>query len=324
MLNKLLLGMLALSISACIKVRDPKEEAKEESKKGQVAPQQVSEITYEIEPLPQFQKYLVRLKNLSGQTSVHRFSANSKDKPVVVGSLEDVVDHSGLVEYRILSNGQERFLRVEIPNDVLVEGEMPITKLPIEELKNSPLGVDKKVSIKGRLFFKSGSRLVTNGLRVLIEAQTIESEGASVYTRIDTKAAEVRFPNAVYKDGDSGGTIYLRAKVLRGALHFHLRGQDGSTGEQWSSKHYSVAQVDGFDGGNSGLLYVDIQDMSHGAITYNAEPGKGGAGVEIRSIHFGGGKSRVLRPKGKDGKSGIVQPPCLIKNGRCEELKAYN
>lgn len=309
MYKMFLIAVLGLSITACIKVRDPNKEG-EKSQEAKIAPQQVSEITYEVEALPEPQKYLVRFKNLSSDTVI------SKSNNQLLESHEDVATEAGNVEYQVLSGGHRKSVQVRIPKDLIVSGVTLLSSLPLENLKNDPRGVTKRLSFDGRLYFLAGSKLVTQGTHVLIEAQSIESEGATIET------LEANKQLAQNADATHGGRIYLKSPSLRGALHFVMRGEEGQL------RNYNRrGPMTGYNGGNSGYLVVDIQDRSNGAITYELLPGKAGVGVR-QPVSFSQSRNRItvrqLGPRGTPGRSGMSQPPCFLNNGRCEELKIYN
>lgn len=300
MFRKLCLVMVLLTVSACIKIRDPKKEVS----KDQKSPSVVMGISYEIIPLPQPQKYRVRFKGEGIESaSIQRRLPDSNIKSMVVEGDEDVTDQAGIYEYRIQVGGREDKLWVEIPQDLVIKGHQNIKDLPLVD-SDRELEFEKKLLISGRLYFVAGSVLTTQGLKVLIEADHIESEGARIQT----------FPENNYSpryDGSGGGLVHLKSRSLYGGLHIIMRGLDGGNGGV--EKFRGDARRDGYNGGNSGLLIVEIENLAKGFITYDLLPGRGADGLKKEG-----------KPPGIPGVPGIQHPPCYLVKDRCEELRPYN
>ncbi len=310
MFQKLNLVVLCIFMSACIQIRDP--EKKTPASQNSPGPVQnlsleVQKLSYEIQPLSQPQHYLVRFFGVAADEKfiLQRQPVGAQEKPVLIENLEDLLIAPGQYQYRLQQGHHEETVSVTIPQDLVLTGAINLTQLPLVDVKDSS-DYTKKLSLTdGRLFLRANTVLTTGGARVLIEADAIESEGAI----LQTFTPNFRVPNG---NAPSGGLIHLKTRSMRGSLHVTMRGLDGPSALIWPLPG-KIMQRDGFHGGNSGLLIVEIQDMARASITYDIVAGKGGQGAEVKN-----------QPRGKPGHDGILQPPCLLRNNKCEELKAYN
>src|SRR5690606_24261445 len=122
MIQKLNLVVLCLCISACIQIRDPKKETASNQNAPVPAPKvslQVQKLSYEIQALPQPQRYLVRFLGIGPDEKVtlQRQKLNSDEKPSLVSGLVDLVDQPGQYQYRLHRGPQEEEIQVAIPQD---------------------------------------------------------------------------------------------------------------------------------------------------------------------------------------------------------------
>lgn len=312
MIYKLSLVVLTFGLSACIKIRDPKKEAE----KSQNAPHPVTQISYEITPLPQPNRYLVKFLGLTPEALLQRSAMNGEGKVELqaLSSQEDVVSSGGLYEYRFQDQGHEQRIEVQVPSDLVIEGDQNVSNFSLEDLKNHELGLEKVLKVSGRLYLKANSFLNTQGMNILIEADSIESEGATLQSFRETEALINN------QNGKSGGKLYLKARSLRGTTQVIMRGQTA----------YNIfapgGRTQGFNGGNSGELWVDIPDLSRGFIHYKALPGEAGPGGAPFTMCGFENRSACGAPPaaGPPGSAGLAQPACLVRDGKCEELKSSN
>ncbi len=312
MISKLLLITLSLTLISCIEVRDPDAKTK-------VAEEVQSQPIVEVRPLPQPQRYAVLIKGLPDRSRIsRRVIGNLKfgEAAQLANSTteaEDIIEQAGHYEYSVQQGERNFQLRVVIPQDYVVSGDMKLQQLE-KDLKLQGKNL-KVLETDGRVYFKAGASLTTMGENLLIKAQSIESEGALLQT----------FPvNQTSKfgvDGNHGGHIKLEALALRGTLQVIMRGGNGGLPEAssfLSGKKMDQLNNNGHKGGNSGLLEVKIQDQSQGDITFELEPGKGSAGQPIMTFCFSLNanipcRPRMYKPKGEDGLNGVAQQPLGLK-----------
>lgn len=306
MLLKLSLVVIALTTAACIKVRDPKKESND----SQNAPA-VSEITYEIEALDQPNRYLVKFTGLGPDSLVQRSGMGQKGKVEVqsITGSEDMVEQGGFYEYQFQVQGQMRKIQVQVPTDVVVEGIRNVSEFELEEIKSKTQRINKRLKVEGRLYFKERSALITGGQNVLIEADWIHSEGATLQTFLDS--------NLLVSDKEpaSGGTIYLKSRGIRGTLRVEMKGQTGQVGSVLN------ARTDGYSGGNSGELFIEIENLEKGRVEPILQPGEGIKGRAIKTCHPQPNNpcvKKTIKPAGADGQPGVAQPVCFLKNMKCE------
>lgn len=305
--------MGCLLILGCVEVKDQNE------KKIKVI--EVPQITYEIEPLAQPQSYLVRFSGLNCGHNFRRTSTLKSRVSTDLRNCEDLVNEPGVHVYEWLEGTVAQSLSVNIPEDKIIDGTVQFSQLNPEDVQDYS-EIKKRVKFTGRLYFRAGSKLVTNGESVLLEADLIHSEGASIMTfESGSKAVEATH-------GQSGGLIYLRAKKLIGAFRIELRGQIGGNGEnQFSSrKPINSLILNGSNGGNSGRFWLESLDLNQSQLNLIKEPGMGGQGTEVHRmcIDLSGNNpcrpSAPIRPKGPEGSTGFEERSCLIVNQKCEPL----
>lgn len=293
---------LPLLLISCIEVRDANEE--------KAAPVEAEAVPVaEVRALAQPHRYAVVVKGSSGMTQVLRKpisflnQAPTAQIPFSNFQAEDVIDQPGIYEYSVQQGSRYYQLQVEIPEDYVVEGNIKIEQLNLN-LKNDS-DEFKTLEASGRLFFKAGSSLTTNGENFLVKVAMVDSEGALIQTFPPNLKAQMGV------HGRHGGKIRIEAQSLRGTLHFAMRGEAGGMGEPVRSQN---ADNNGRNGGNSGSLEVMIQDDSQGDLTFDLLPGAGGEGVDVMNICVVQPcVDTANKPKGKDGAAGIAQQPKLKK-----------
>ncbi len=295
----------------CVEVKDQNE------KKSKAT--EVSQIAYEIEPLDRPQGYLVRFSGLNCSLNFRRTSKLKSRISANLRNCEDIVDESGLHEYEWIEGTVAKSLSVNIPEDKIIVGTVQLDQLNPADFRDQS-EVKKQVKISGRLYLRAGSRLVTNGESVLIEAELIHSEGASILTfESGSRAPEANL-------GRSGGLVYLKSEQIKGVLNFELRGQHGGNGETTavSRKRWKDLNLNGANGGNSGKLWIESENLNHSQVNILKEVGQPGIGTDVTTFaRFEARAPRVrtiLRPKGPDGSTGFEEKSCLIVNQKCEAL----
>ncbi|MFN8790465.1 MAG: hypothetical protein ACK5Y2_03305 [Bdellovibrionales bacterium] len=310
MTQKFVLTLMVLTLSACIQVRDPEADKAQSPEVTPGVPKMGARVT----PLPQAQTYLVQMDGVPKGAQIQRFSINEKGQKIVepLEKPEDVVKKAGPQEYAILEAGKpEQRLQVNIPEDVVITGLQRVSKLKLQDMAPNAWGLEKHFRVTGRLYFQGSSALITEGQKVLIEADTIESEGATLQSFSQDQLLVI---NA---DGRHGGLIYLKSRELKGTLQVNMYGQ--------SSELQNFLLPDqrnhGFSGGSSGQLVIDIENLNFGRVRYQALPGKGGEGKEVHALCWGGCPNPILKPAGPKGQDGVAQAACWLRHGRCEELR---
>lgn len=299
---QILIICISVFLISCIEVRDPNKETKQ----NVVAPEQAVQPIAEVMPLSQPQKYAVRIKGLSDQSQITRkkLGVVSEKNPIYGVQGEDIVDSPGFYEYSIQQGDRKFQVQVEIPQDYIIEGDKDLKSYEVEK------GF-KVLKTAGRVFFRASSSLTTNGENFLIQAKSIESEGAMLQTFLPGQTVGVGF------NGHHGGLIKIVAEELRGTLQVFMRGQNGGRGETLlgaSRKKWQDINNNGGAGGNSGQLELTIKDQTRGQIMFNLEPGKGGEGTKLIShCLLKSCLPVVLKPKGENGRDGIAQQPIGLK-----------
>ncbi len=291
----------------CVEVKDQNE------KKTKVT--QVPQITYEIQPLAQPQAYLVRFSGLNCGLNFRRTSNLKSRVSTDLRNCEDIVNEPGLHRYEWLEGTVAQSLSVNIPEDKIIEGKVQLSQLNPENVEDHD-EIKKQVKISGRLYFRAGSKLVTNGESVLLESDLIHSEGASIVTfESGSRAKQVI-------NGQSGGLIFIRAKKVDGLLRVELRGQHGGHGERHGME--VDRKINGANGGNSGKLWLQVDDPRQIELSLVKEVGEPGIGSEV--IRYGTSprprapRTRIVLRRGADGHSGFEEKSCLIVNQKCELL----
>ncbi|MFN8846804.1 MAG: hypothetical protein ACK5V3_08990 [Bdellovibrionales bacterium] len=302
---KLIMIALNLVLIGCIEVRDVKSKDPE----GQTLD---SKIQYGIEPLAHPQKYLV---NFFGVSCDSHFRKTSPQKKVEVASLQNcshVVTEAGVHEYSF----KDLQVQVLIPTDLVIDNKVTLSQLPVEELDLNA-EVTHRLKIKGRLYFKRGAQLITEGKRVLIQADVIETEGAEVLS------FEVGQQAQATMNGRNGGLIWIKAREIKGSMKFILRGENGGDGENHFITRKKVHELNlaGGHGGNSGRVFIEVENLKNSYLKTEMFPGALGKGTEVKSSCFmiQNCQEQTLRPKGKDGSEGLPERSCLIRKGECSE-----
>lgn len=240
----------------------------------------VAQVSTEIEALEAPQSYRVRFHGV-------------KCEP----HCEVILNKAGLHQYP--------FASVSIPKDLVIQGRVELASLQPQDLK-----------VEGRLFFTKGSKLVTNGARVQLEVGDLFSQGGEIVTWDSESQA---LPG---QHGADGGVIHLKVKNLKGPLQVVLRGQKGGSGETPMTTRKAIRDLDvnGKNGGNTGRLILEVENISQGLVHLKSEPGRPGEGVEVTNFCMGSDCQRlVLRPRGRDGQPGLPEKSCEIRNGQCTE-----
>lgn len=298
-----LILIIAFSIG-CVEVRDPEAKKNKEA----VGASQPT-IQWEVRPLSGPQKYEVILKGVSEGSQIVRKSLNfikqsSTDYKIAQSPVfSDIVESGGVFEYLVQLGTQVTKIEVIVPQDLIIEGEVDIKSLPLNLQRDQDEW--KTLETEGRIYFRAGALITTQGAQLLIKARSIESEGATIQTFNLSQTAEA------LHEGRNGGQIKLVADELRGTLHFVMRGEHGGYGQLPFQNRKGVPFDNrGRRGGNSGLLISEIKDLSRGALSVDFDPGKGGKGTELKSFCMDPNCTPVtIIPQGPDGRDGIVEQP---------------
>lgn len=288
-------------IVGCVEIQDQEKENPK-----------VSSLTYEIEALAQPQSYLVRFSGIDCEKRATKITRSKSEQAVQLSQCSEILNEPGLYSYQFL----EGTMQVEVPEDVVIKGHVQLSDLKPKEVELKTQ-YTRHLKIAGRLYLEPGSVLSTNGESVLIEADLISSDGGRLTTFLDSA-------NTNYtQNGKSGGLIHLKTNKIHGSLEIVLKGQNGGDGEPgfWAT-HKKVEDLilDGGHGGNSGRFFLEAIDDSMSLVKITNQPGAAGAGAEIRTscvLASSSCRPRLLRPKGADGKPGLQEKSCLIKNNQC-------
>jgi hypothetical protein len=296
---------LCLFLVACVEVKDVK------NKEPQLLNPDFG-IHYRIQPLAQPQTYLVSFSGINCDSNFRKVSPQKNREVGALSHCEHVVSEAGLHDYSF----NERQVPVIIPEDLVIDSKISLSQLPVEEL-NSFSEITHRLTVKGRLYLKRGAQLITEGKGVLIEAELIESEGAEI---LSFERGQQAPPT---RNGRNGGLIWIKAQEIKGSIKFILRGENGGEGENHfaSRKKIHELNLEGGHGGNSGRVYVEVENQNHSYLQTEIHPGLKGMGSEVKSSCFMIQNCQVqtLRPKGSDGADGLPERSCRIRNRVCSE-----
>lgn len=308
MKNLVTVGFLLLALVGCVEVQDEKKETQTEDTHVEV-----SKLSYQIEALAQVQSYLVKFSGIDCDKKITKMTRSKSDQIVQLSQCSEVVNEPGLHVYKF----DEGMLQVEIPQDVVIRGHMRLSDLNPKKVEQKAR-YTQHLKIAGRLYFESASIISTNGESVLIEAQSISSDGGRIVTFFDNVTASDG------QNGKHGGLIHLVSPRIQGAIEVILQGQNGGNGESevaLNGKRLENLIINGGNGGNSGQFWLETTDDSMSQIKIIKIPGNRGIGSEIRGGCglFSGDNChpRILRPKGTDGHLGLEEKSCMIKNNQC-------
>jgi hypothetical protein len=302
---KFILIALYIGLVSCVEVKDVKQKVPDEANPDQ-------KITYHIEPLAQPQSYLVQFLGVDCAAPFRKVSPQKKVESGPLNQCTHVVTEAGVHEYSF----NDQSLQVIIPEDLILHNKVLVTQLPIEDL-DSRKEIKFRLQVKGRLYLRRGAQLITEGKGILIQAHTIESEGAEI---LSFEPGQQASPTV---HGRSGGIIWVKAQEIKGPLRFVLRGEKGGDGESFLSVRKKVHELilDGGHGGNSGRVQIEVDKLKNSYLQTQLDPGVKGSGTEVKSLCFiiSNCQEQILRPRGKDGFDGLPERSCFMQNGVCAE-----
>lgn len=319
---RIVLSLFCLLIG-CVEVRSRHELADASRPKpapsAPVAPDTAalaSGISWEAVPAAPDQ-YRIGLKFPVGVTGVSRWVEGSPAEMVSLagfegGSLMDAHFPGGTkLRYLFISARGSQGLTVQVPKDLVIQG---VVTVPTAGVLKFP-----------RVFWNRGARLITQGLDVTIEADTIFADGGIVETFPNGQRAADGIAGAG-RVGRGGGKLIFRARQMSGKLEVFLRGEDGGHGAPGAmmprardgAVTHTVMTVceqppagpagengrrgnPGFDGGNggdAGSLLVDVANAEELELHHQMIPGIGGNGGAGGPGQLGGlgGLQRVDLP----------------------------
>ena len=183
---------------------------------------------------------------------------------------EVVAGHSYIYEIAALhgKNGyQSQTARARVPLDFVVEGTQIVNRI----------GSDY-----GRLFFKPGSRILTQGRGLEINVTEIISQDGIIETFPENQTAESGLR------GRSSGVITIQAKrAARGILRFYLRSESGGVGAPGAAGGPGARGAPGapgesgyFPGMPDGVNYCFKAPSNGGRGDKGARGGSGGRGAD--------------------------------------------
>lgn len=346
-----MLSVLALCLVACGEAQD------EASEPGPEASKNSGSIKAHVEPADRPNIYNVSLQ-VTEDCIVEKKLNGISEKTIELKGHRIILDMgiaggSSIVYEARRPETREiiESVKLEIPKDLHVSGNVIAKDLM------------KSITMQkfGRVIFEKDSKLITGGEKILIETESLVSQGATIVT----------FESGFDSSNLDGGQLVIKAKEIIGDLFVEMRGKDGVSGAPGSSgaagyvgQNGKTCQdgqdggsggnggdgLAGTNGGNSGALFVEIKDNSKGNLTYVMRSGKGGLGGPGGSGGPGGaggkgGKGKYSRehdgcdpgkdghygPRGADGKpgasglDGFLEPVCVRIAGNLEgDCRAFS
>lgn len=203
-----------LTLTACVKVQEKNENAESDLK--QVQSFNYESVQLEYIPQKEFNKYTVKA-NWQGQ--LHEAKLIDFDKIVISENNTEITDLEGGKSYNLVflykssidSEFNKKELTISIPQDVEFSGQVVLNRnLKIEA---------------GRVFFRSGSRLLTRSFYTNISADRIVFENNSLIQNFDlNEKASMSNP------GRSGGVMQVKANSAFGKVKIISNGEQGGNG----------------------------------------------------------------------------------------------
>lgn len=321
MLKNLILLFLSIAFIGCVKIEDIPEGSNE------------ARVPI-VESTGDWNRFRVKIPITSNVVSVQRSLSKA---PKIFQVLrfqtegEYFIDHeppSGeSVEYSLVRRDGDQsevseIFRVDVPMDLMVESLVEIQS-------------DTKW-VLNRLILKPNGILQTNGYKLWLMAQSLESENALIRT----------FPSGAQAKsgrGRSGSHIEISANQAQGSMRLELRGQQGANGKDGGLRSPAMAGTgpngknsrkslvghgcqgvstnggpgqdglrglrgqNGFDGGDSGSAFIFVRS---GSLSINElfDPGMGGqggsGGIGQKGGNGGMGGAQCLGPRMPDGDRG--------------------
>lgn len=314
----IIMSVLGLGLSACLKVKDrPKDEA-------EVTAVQKQGFISQVQELPQINHYKVLFAFPKGAQTVQRRIKDVDNSAVTIpmkiqdGILtDDQVDAGKTYIYEAgnTQNGQFEVIEsftFDIPQDRLIG-------------KDEVLDQDQNWTSYRRIFFEEGSTLTTNGHNLSIQADQIIAPDA-----LNSRPGTIRtFPTqsqaAMAQNGLSGGLIQISLRTGSGTVSIELRGQKGGAGVAGQGD----ITFDIFKDGNSGRggpigLHMQCPECLLKANSHDGDDGNAGGSsgraeitiLEKHNLHFPhliargeggeGGQGGRISPDGKTETFGVT------------------
>lgn len=220
--------------------------------------------------------------------------------------------------YQFLLKSQEKTsqIQVTVPKDLVVASSEPTADQPEMSFRTS-----------GRLFLSRETLLMNFDKPLNLEADEIISDGARIQNFYADSHAALGMP------GRTGGRVKIKARKMSGRLWIGLRGENGGEGlqgEAWKTAAYTGLSYTGGTsemgcrfyirggrggdgkpghigqpgkpGGDSGSLYLDVNDVASLDLQIEKTPGHGGIG----------GKGGPGQPGGPGGASTSNYNPTTV------------
>lgn len=311
-MNRLLIFVAALLLTACVKVTDekPTEEAQPAPdqapstvtapKSDQPEPIPDSRPAYLVSPLSEPLHYEVRLLMPESSVVVERVLLSDQSRVVLPLNFNDgyLVDPTALSNqkylYRFgrLEKGQfnlQKEIPIQIPKDLVIQNEVNLL-------------MDESWSDSSRIFLLTGGIITTNGFQLLVKTQKLYAFGGVVRT---FASADGPAPGG----RKNGGVIEFEADEATGVFRIQLLGKNGSAGTTVAG---NFVGTDGENGGNTGMATLNVKTFVQMGYEPLLTPGKGGAGG-MGSINFG--VFPAVGVPGNTGANGRIESFCVKQVG---------
>lgn len=185
--------------------------------------------------------------------------------------------------------------------DAVAEWDLKVDKVLILNSEEEA----QKLSQVTNLLLEKGGVVVTNGFRLSLHLQNLESHGGKIITFPKNQTA------ANQQLGRSGGLIEIKSESAVGELYVEMRGERGGPGVAFSPPGGGMLRIpgppypglQGGQGGDSGFLQIEIHSSTLFHLMDLHEPGVGAAAGPENSPY----------PGSLPGNRGST---CFIENGK--------
>ena len=227
-------GLLALSLSACMKIK-PKNEAAVESPLATEAAPGKAEASFISEGPNEYQ---VRFKFQSAPTTllvekkVHGLETSTTISVENQSWIDSKVNPGDEVHYEFKTYDLGQFhawvsLDLKVPKDLVIDQKLDLQEKSTQDLlmlTAEDLSSTININSFARIYFTAGGILNLNGKSMQVEAAEIHSENGLIQTFTPGAKADDGRP------GQSGGTVQIKALRAFGNLKIEMRGQNGGDG----------------------------------------------------------------------------------------------
>ncbi len=311
-MNRLMMFLTALLLTACVKITDENQPAdiqppvsKPMDTQPPADPAPESPAVYFVNPLDEPNRYEVRLLASDSVTMVERISLTDQSRILLPLSFQD----GYFIDSRA-SSGQdylyrvgrtektqyylEREISVKTPRDLVIQSEVVLIK-------------DEAWTGSSRLFLLAGGFVTTNGYQLSIQTKKLFAMGGVIRTFDSPEGS-------AFGGRKDGGSIDIQADEATGSFRIELLGKNGKSG--WLAEG-AMDGTNGEHGGNTGSAILKIKNLSDLEIRPLRMPGAGGRGGDRGMTNNNDGyiPIPIWGHPGYPGRPGLMESFCVENGG---------